>query len=201
MFGDWATVLAAYNCGEGSVARVIRDQKIDYLDNFWDFYERLPRETARYFPRFLAVLTILKDPSHYGFTLNELDKPLSYETVTIAKPVHLKTVADKLGIEKEELTTLNPELRRDATPNTCFTLRVPPGKGDLVLANIDKMSTWSPPKAEYVMHRVRRGETLTRIAVHYRTSTQSIMQANNLRSGKMLRVGQRLKIPTRMSNT
>jgi len=197
MFGDWATVLAAYNCGEGSVARVIRDGKIDYLDNFWDFYERLPQETARYFPRFLAVLTILKDPAHYGFNLNEIDSPLSYETVTIEKPVHLKTIAEKLGIEQEELTELNPELRRDATPNTVFLLRVPPGKVDLVLANIDKMSTWSPPKMGYVMHRVRRGETLTRIAIRYRTSAQRIMQANNLRSGKMLRVGQRLKIPMR----
>jgi membrane-bound lytic murein transglycosylase D len=197
MFGDWATVLAAYNCGEGSVARVIRDQKIDYLDNFWDFYERLPRETARYFPRFLAVLTILKDPSHYGFTLSEIDKPLSYETVTIERPVHLKTVAEKLGVDREELTTLNPELRRDATPNSAFALKVPPGKGDIVLATIEKMATYSPPRTEYVIHRVRRGETLTRIAIRYRTSTQSIMQANNLRSGKILRIGQRLKIPVR----
>ena len=70
MFGDWATVLAAYNCGEGAVARVIRDQKINYLDNFWDFYERLPRETARYFPRFLATLAIIKDPAKYGFSLD-----------------------------------------------------------------------------------------------------------------------------------
>ncbi len=91
MFGDWATVLAAYNCGEGAVARVIREQKADYLDNFWDFYERLPRETARYFPRFLAVLAIINDPAKYGFTLDELDKPLSCETVTIERPVQLRT--------------------------------------------------------------------------------------------------------------
>ena len=67
IFGDWATVLAAYNCGEGNVLRVIRQQKINYLDNFWDLYERLPRETARYYPRFLAVLAIVKDPAKYGF--------------------------------------------------------------------------------------------------------------------------------------
>ena len=46
MFGDWPKALAAYNCGEGRVLRVIRDQNINYLDNFWDLYERLPRETA-----------------------------------------------------------------------------------------------------------------------------------------------------------
>jgi membrane-bound lytic murein transglycosylase D len=197
MFGDWATVLAAYNCGEGSVARVIREQKFDYLDNFWDFYERLPRETARYFPRFLAVLAIIRDPAQYGFTLEEPDRPISHETVTIERPVHLKTVADSLGVDLEDLTMLNPELRRNATPDTPYALRVPLGKGEVLMASLDGLPKWSPPKTEYVVHRVRRGETLSLIALRYRTSMRRILDANNLRSGRMLRVGQRLKIPTR----
>jgi len=199
MFGDWATALAAYNCGEGSVARVIRNQKLNYLDNFWDFYERLPRETARYFPRFLAVLAIVKDPAKYGFTLPELDSPLSYETVTIERPVHLRALAEKLGINEEDLTALNPELRNGATPNTSYALRVPPGAGEAVVAHLDKLPKWSPPKVEFVMHRVRRGETLSLIALRYRTSIQRILEANNIHSGKLLRVGQRLKIPVRNS--
>ncbi len=197
MFGDWATVLAAYNCGEGAVARVIREQKADYLDNFWDFYERLPQETARYFPRFLAVLAIINDPAKYGFTLDEPDKPLSCETVTIERPVQLSTMADKLGIELDDLSALNPELRRAATPNTAYALKVPPGKAEAVLASLDKIPKWSPPKVEFVVHRVRRGETLSLIALRYRTSTRRILEANNLRSGRLLRIGQRLKIPTR----
>jgi len=47
IFGDWNTVLASYNCGEGRVLRVIRSQNIKYLDDFWDLYQRLPKETAR----------------------------------------------------------------------------------------------------------------------------------------------------------
>jgi membrane-bound lytic murein transglycosylase D len=62
---------------------------------------------------------------------------------------------------------------------------------------LDKLPKWSPPKMEYVVHRVRRGETLSLIAFRYRTSIQRILEANNIRSGRMLRVGQRLKIPTR----
>jgi LysM repeat protein len=50
---------------------------------------------------------------------------------------------------------------------------------------------------EYVVHRVRRGETISLIALRYRTSVQRIMEMNNLRSGRMLRVGQRLKVPLR----
>ncbi len=197
MFGDWATVLAAYNCGEGSVARVIRNQKINYLDNFWDFYERLPRETARYFPRFLAVLAIVKDPAKYGFTLEQPDSPVSFDTVTIERPVHLKSIADKLGVDTEDLAGLNPELRYGATPNTAYALKVPVGKGETLLAAIETMTKWSPPKVEYVVHRVRRGETLSLIAMRYRTSIQRILEANNIRSTKLLRVGQRLKIPMR----
>jgi membrane-bound lytic murein transglycosylase D len=199
MFGDWATVLAAYNCGEGSIARAIRDSKVDYLDNFWDFYERLPRETARYFPRFLAVLAILKDPAQYGFTLDQPDQPLSYETCTVERPVHLKSVAEKLDVEPADLSQLNPELRRDATPDVPYILRVPPGKKELLIAELDKLPKWTPPKVEYVLHRVRRGETLSLIALRYRTSIQRILEVNNIRSTRLLRVGQRLKIPVRNS--
>ncbi len=46
----------------------------------------------------------------------------------------------------------------------------------------------------YVMHRVRRGDTLSGIARSYRTSVARIMEANNLRNPDEIRVGARLKI-------
>jgi membrane-bound lytic murein transglycosylase D len=200
MFGDWATVLAAYNCGEGSVLRAIRGQKIDYLDNFWDLYQRLPRETARYYPRFLATLAIVKDPGKYGFTLPEPDQPATFETVSFEKPVQLAKLADKIACDTDDLATLNPELRHQATPPGPYTLRVPPGRAEATLAAVDSLPKFAPPKSAYVVHRVRRGETLSTIAVQYRTSVSRIMDANNLRSARKLRVGQRLKIPlTRIS--
>ena len=70
LFGDWLTALAAYNCGEGRVLRTIKRQKINYLDNFWDLYEKLPRETARYVPRFLAVLAIIENYHNRSSTVS-----------------------------------------------------------------------------------------------------------------------------------
>jgi membrane-bound lytic murein transglycosylase D len=61
IFGDWTTALAAYNCGEYAVLNRIKTQKINYLDHFWDLYEKLPRETAAYVPRFMAVIHIVNN--------------------------------------------------------------------------------------------------------------------------------------------
>ncbi len=197
IFGDWATVLAAYNCGEGLVLRAISRQKINYLDNFWDLYERLPYETARYFPRFLAVLAILKDPARYGFTLPELDAPVPYEVVTIDKPVRLKTVADRLGVSFENLAQLNPELRRHATPAGPYSLKVPTGQGEVVLAGLEALPRPAPLRRAYIYHRVRRGETLSLIARRYHTSLRAIIEVNNIRHENHFQVGQKLKIPVK----
>ncbi len=197
IFGEWTTVLAGYNCGEGAVLRKIRNQKINYLDNFWDLYEQLPRETARYVPKFLATLHILKDPEKYGFQLGEPDKPISYEIVTTEKPVHLSAVANKIGVSLKEMTDLNPELRRQATPAESYNLKVPTGKGEVLLAKMDEIPDWSLPKDGYVYHRVRKGETLSIIALRYRTSVSKIVRANSIRRKHFIRAGQKLKIPLR----
>ncbi|TNF55659.1 LysM peptidoglycan-binding domain-containing protein [bacterium] len=201
IFGDWTTVLAGYNCGEGRVLRVIRDQKINYLDNFWDLYERLPRETARYVPRFLATLHILNDPEKYGFNFEEPDEPLPYDIVNIEKQVELRKVAKTLGLSSHELTALNPELRRKVTPQTPYPLKVPEGKGEVLLAKLDSIPKWSEPKSAYVYHRVRKGETLSLIASKYRTSVRSIVRANNIRRKHFIREGQKLKVPLRSSRS
>jgi membrane-bound lytic murein transglycosylase D len=197
IFGDWTTVLAAYNCGEGTVLKRIRSQKVNYLDNFWDLYEKLPMETARYVPRFLAVLHILEDPDRYGFTFDEPETPMPYETVDIKKQVRLRDVAKALECSTNELRQLNPELRRQITPDRQYTLKVPPGKGEVLLAKLDKVPKWSMPKTSYVYHRVRRGETLSLIALKYHTSMNSIARANHIRRKHLIRAGQLLKIPTR----
>ncbi|MFO7461287.1 MAG: LysM peptidoglycan-binding domain-containing protein [Desulfatiglandales bacterium] len=197
MFGDWTTVLAAYNCGEWAVLRRIRSQRINYLDNFWDLYELLPRETASYVPRFLAVLHILQDPEAYGFNLPPLEEPPKMEEVTINKQVHLKTIAERLESDYNTLEDLNPELRHNYTPPSSYALRVPPGKGEVLLAKLDDIPAWRPPASSHYVHRVRSGDSLSSLATRYKTSVSAIMRANNLRNAHYLKVGWNVRIPTR----
>jgi membrane-bound lytic murein transglycosylase D len=196
-FGDWSTALASYNCGEVRVQNVIRTQRIDYLDNFWDLYRQLPWETARFVPRFMATLLIINNPEKYGFDLPQPDPPLRFDSVPIDQPFKLSALAATLGVDASELTVLNPELRYDSTPGYGYILRVPVGCGEKIGAVTAGLPKWIPPEAEYTWHYVRRGETLSTIAARYRTSVSAIARLNGLRSVHFIKPGQRLKIPGR----
>jgi membrane-bound lytic murein transglycosylase D len=199
-FGDWTTALAAYNCGEYRVKRIIRSQRINFLDNFWDLYKQLPLETARFVPRFIATLLIINNPEKYGFNLPTPDPPLQYETISVNKPVKLSSLSKALGLGTSELSTLNPELRQKSTPDGEYLLKVPVGLGEQTLASLNTLPRYIPPEASYITHYVRRGETLSEIAERYRTSVRAIARLTGLRSVNFIRPGQRLKIPVRGSS-
>jgi membrane-bound lytic murein transglycosylase D len=200
IFGDWSTVLAAYNCGEGRVLKVIRSQNVNYLDNFWDLYEQLPRETARYVPRFLATLHILQDPKKYGIDLTDVDTPVETETLTVSKRVCLKEVAQKINVPGKTLQRLNPELRQQVLPPGEYALRVPAGKAATLLARLDDIPVFDPAPSRgesrnAAYHRVRRGETLSTIAERYGISMKGLMRANRLHRRDYIVAGKILKIP------
>ncbi len=194
-FGDWATVLAAYNCGENRVLRIIRKQKINYLDNFWDLYAKLPQETARYVPKFLAILHIVKNLGKYGLDKITIDEPLTFESLEVTKKVHLNDVAKITGIDRKQLEELNPELRRFIVPGGKYTLKIPEGSKRMLLTNLDQILRLNPASVNFLKHRVKSGETLSMIARRYRTSVANIMLANNLQSANHIVSGKTLKIP------
>lgn len=195
IFGDWATVLAAYNCGEGRVLQVIRTQNINYLDNFWDLYERLPSETARYVPRFFATLHLVKNLDRYGNQELVPDPGLVFDVVTVKRELRLRDIATASGIKLDALKTLNPELRYQIIPPDGYDLKIPKGYSQTGLSEkLAAIPTVTIPQQAYIRHTVRSGETLSTIARRYRSSVQKIMQANNLRSSHLIRVGKRLKI-------
>jgi membrane-bound lytic murein transglycosylase D len=197
MFGDWTTVLAAYNCGENRVLRTIQSQHINYLDNFWDLYERLPRETARYVPRFLATMHIAQNLEKYGLSEVAVDSPLQYESVTVSRQTHLKSIARETGVNSELLKELNAELRLGILPADGYDLRVPVGAGALVAAKADDFAPYRVSSATTrKTHKVRRGESLYSIAKHHRISINRLTLANGIQIDSKLRDGSTLRIPS-----
>ncbi len=191
-FGDWYLAMAAYNCGPGCVTRAQQRGGQDY----WDMIERrlLPRETRNYVPIILAVTLMAKEPGRYGIDVLP-DPPAAYDAVPVMRPVDLRSVADALGMEVETLREMNPHVLRGVTPpdRDDFMLYVPPGMGETLRAELSKL-----PEAKRVLwaqHRVRRGDTLSKIAARYDTSASAIAQANGLSTRSMLRAGDTLVIP------
>jgi len=196
IFGDWTTVLAAYNCGGTRVLRVIRNQNINYLDNFWDLYQQLPKETRRYVPRFLAVMMILDEPEKYDIQLPEMNPRQEVETVEVNKPMRLVNIARSLGVNLKDLEDLNADLRRQVTPPYAHVLKVPKGKGEVLTAKLERIPRYNPKKVpRYVYHLIRHGETLSHISTRYHVGIDIITRTNKIKKSTILRVGQKLKIP------
>jgi len=219
MFGDWLTVLAAYNSGEGRVMRVISRQHINYLDRFWDLYHQLPNETARYVPRFLATLHIIRDPEKYGFDLKmdmERKSPYEYKTVKSCKPMKLQDIAFYTGVPEEVISGLNSELRHKITPDKEYDLKIPLEAVEKYAQIVDQIPQSERPnitlissrahklerisergaiKSNYLSHRVKRGESLNSIARKYRISPRTLRAYNNISMKKGLKSGQRINIP------
>ncbi len=197
LFGDWTTALASYNCGEYRVLKTIRRQKINYLDNFWDLYQNLPRETSRYVPRFLATIHIVNNLEKYNMKITNPSAPIEYETFEVKKQVRLKDVAKQINVSPLLLTQLNPELRHDLLPPETYPLKIPKEKASFFLSGLDKIKTTYSPPPIYVYHRVRKGDTLSGIAKRYKTSVKTISRANNISKRHKIIAGKILKIPSR----
>ena len=195
LFGDWATSLAAYNCGEGRVLREIRKQKLSYKDDFWDIYKKLPSETARYYPRFIATLHIVENLDKYGLKNIKLNKPYKYDIVAVEKQISLKDIAKKIGTDTKTLAVLNPSLVHKILPNKKYNLKIPKGKSSILLASINKIKVSKLPSPAFVLYKVRYGDSISTIAKKFRTNTRDIIKANRINRRNYIAVGQILKIP------
>ncbi len=205
LFGDWLTALAAYNCGEGRVLKVIAHQQIDYLDHFWDLYRQLPNETARYVPRFLATLHIIKNPKKFGMELPEPHaKPIAYETVKTNRTMKLSDIASQMGIPADTLVLLNPELRHQITPDRPYDLKIPQGMGQQYALVADQIRESKPPappererKTKIVRYKVKPGDTAASISKKFGVSPKSLLAANGMKSEGQVTAGKILKVPVR----
>ena len=198
LFGDWMAALAGYNCGEGRVLRAMQRQPVAYFDHFWDLYQELPRETRRYVPRFLAVLAILDDPEGYGFAeLPEPYAPTPTAPLVVDRPLKLAAVDAALGLPAGTLADLNPALREKATPPRPYTLKVPAAVMPRAAEQVAAVKEWAEAPAAFATHRVRRGDTLSRVASVYGASVGEIVKLNRLRSAHRISPGQRLRVPDR----
>ena len=194
MFGDWHLALAAYNCGEGNVARAIaRNRKARKPTDYASL--RLPTETRQYVPKLQAVKNIVARPEAFGLVLPDLPDHPYFLSVPIDNDIDVELAATLAGLEAEEFRALNPQMNKPVilaagTPQLLlphdnanrFIRELPRHPGPLA-----SWTAWVAPKNLPPGHAARQ----------VGMSEAELRSLNQIRGRKLIKAGSTLLVPRR----
>jgi len=183
--GDWLHALAAYNSGEGRVKRAIernkkRGKSTDY------FSLKLPKETADYVPKLLALSYLVKHPQK-GFKRPKLaNKPITTQ-MNVGQQFDFSVIAKLSGVGSKQLHALNQGyLKNQSSPNGPHSLLLPIGQEALLKSQFFKSNF----AGEYI---VKKNDTLYSIARRFSMSVSALKQLNG-KQNNMIGIGEKLLV-------
>ncbi len=194
--GHWYLAWAGYNTGSGRVRRMVERHG---TTDFWVLSTGLAKETQHYVPKLIAAALVAKHPSAFGFSEEEFEPEpvLEYDEVQLTEAADLDVVARAAGVGVKAVQELNPELKRWCTPPASaknpYTLRLPTGAKEKFAENYKKLAP--AERLVFRVHKVKRGDTLSQIAEKYGTAAEAILQMNQLKTARTLKLGMELVIP------
>lgn len=125
IYRDWNLVIAAYNCGPTNVNKAIH--RANGVRDYWAIYPYLPSETRGYVPAFIAANYIMNYYCEHNICPMKTKIPITTDTVTIMRDLHMQQVAELCNIDVEAIQALNPQYRTQLIPGSSgpMTLRLP----------------------------------------------------------------------------
>lgn len=209
--GDWPLALTAYNHGAYGMKNA-QEAVGSYETIFRTYYgPKFGFASRNFYSEFLAVREIAKNYNHHFGTV-ALDHASSFKEIALPGAASLGDVRRAFGVDEALVRSLNPALREPVLTGQRYIprgykLRLPAGAGGETGALAAQKET-KPTTAQVAAkstpleqqkfghtHRVKKGETLSRIARTYGVSTNAIVAANNLGSIGTIKIGQNLVIP------
>ncbi len=189
---DWMLALAAYNSGKG---RVLRAQKKSRQQgrptDYWSL--ELPRETRKYVPRLIALSQIIAFPEAFDVEIPAVANEPSFAVAATGGQIEMARAAQLASVEMHILEALNPgQLRWATSPDTAQELLLPVGTETQFAAGIASLTEADRVRWEH--YRIKRGDSLIRIARNFNTEVGLLREVNNIR-GSIIRAGDTLMIP------
>ena len=139
---------------------------------------------------------IAMDPEKYGFTGLNLQKPYEYDVFTVDGAIDLQFLSTCANTDLNTMQEMNPELTQLSTPSNFpggYPLKIPKGSMELFSSNMKNIPETA--RRTFLVHTVRKGETVTKIAKRYGVSKNDLADANNISTKSKLYAGLQLKIP------
>lgn len=184
LFNDWQLALAAYNWGEGSVQRAIARAKrsgkpADYA------HLRMPKETANYVPKLMAIKRIITNPERYGIELPDVGNEPFFIRITKPRDIDVKTAAELAGMPLNEFRALNPSYKLPvivAAHNNVMLL--PADKVDYFVDNLASWMDSGQPLSRWSTYRLKEGETLATVAAQSGMTESELRKLNGIPAGR-----------------
>jgi membrane-bound lytic murein transglycosylase D len=192
--GDWLLAMAAYNCGSGTLDKIISSNRsINPHREFWRL--PLPAHTRDHLKRLLALSTIIANPARYGIELPEIENREYFYAVTLEKPVDMVTLAHLSKTSLSEIQQLNTGFLRPTTdPLKMRRVLLPidsPKNIPQQLAALSEAERFNWPR-----HQISTNDSLAKIARRYGTTVVTLRQINGLTSSSKLRANKTLLVPS-----
>ena len=188
--GDWYLALVGYNAGPLTTERAILNLG---SRNFWDMYRSrwLRNQTKNYVPELCAAVLVGRFPERFGLKVEQLP-PYAYETVDVDRMTSLPVLARFADTDVDALKELNPELLRATTPPGRYSLRVPPGLSGVTARALARIPL--NQRLDFKAYKIRRGESLARVAARFNLSVEDLLDANNITKAQF-RPGRVIQVP------
>ena len=192
-FNDWQLSLAAYNWGEGNVRRAIARNRKHGLPVDFASLRGLPDETRNYLPKLQAVKNIVADPQKFGLALADVPDAPYFTVVRTTVPMDVKRAAELAELPLDEFLALNPQHNRPVISGADdYAILLPIDKAEVFAA---KLNLIEQPLVSWQAHRMKRGETLSQVALRYGMSIETLRSVNGIGPRETVPPGYALLVP------